>query len=784
MLRPTSVLRLICYAALLNLVVVPVVGAQVVFYIGNDLAGGIHQDGCDFDNFQDGINYIFTHYPNGGSFEFHVRTDYAATRSGAINIPGDAHSRNIIIAGGYDHCPDPLPNPDAVTELDGFSGIGPPVLAISGHTSLTLTQLTIEEGNSSGNGGGIAYNNSGCTDDLPCVLSLRDVQVHDNTADQGGGIFVNGGGTTFLYLLDNTYIVANFSHHDGGGIFMQGNSRLFALHPQTTIFHNTADPANNGRGGGIWLQGNARADIGSPGYDALAVIDYNTAGGGIGVGDAAVVRLFTTVPSSPPRIEHNQGGGVLLASASSQNALCAFGYGINNNFGPAIFADSNTAGVFLLQSDLAPNASNAFLCGPEPASELGAVACPVGKPCNTIDNNDNRGTNGPVILASSYLNAEQVEMRGNKGRFLLHAANAGQPATLTNCLVAGNSTSQQLILSAPLLAIDSCTIADNDIGVVDVLYPIDEVSLQRSIVWQPTNETLRPTIHDHATLVDDIASDAAMLRAGPAFATFDNVQGSDPQFVDVATGNYQLEDSSPAIDYARSVAIAVDLNGQLRPRDLKGTEHPYDVGAFERQGLFPSYEPFDEFESLAQLGWSLDGFGDGSGWSLTSVSPESAPFAAYAPDPPNVSENDLTTPSFHVIANARLTFHHTFQLEAAYDAALLDITIDGKRQGIISAGGHFINGGYNGTLVRGGGDTPNPLGIGRSVWTGSILPSYQEVIVDLPAAANGKDVYLTWRVGSDINQGGAGYWLDDLSLDLARPPPDVIRIDGFDEVGE
>ena len=66
------------------------------------------------------------------------------------------------------------------------------------------------------------------------------------------------------------------------------------------------------------------------------------------------------------------------------------------------------------------------------------------------------------------------------------------------------------------------------------------------------------------------------------------------------------------------------------------------------------------------------------------------------------------------------------------------------------------------------------------VWTDDTgVLTYQDVVVDLPAAANGHRVQLDWRVGADGRGAHAGYWLDSIHVDRNRAPPDLVFADGF-----
>ena len=202
---------------------------------------------------------------------------------------------------------------------------------------------------------------------------------------------------------------------------------------------------------------------------------------------------------------------------------------------------------------------------------------------------------------------------------------------------------------------------------------------------------------------------------------------------------------------------------------------------------FPPVETFDEITAPAlPPGWiSLSALPNnpGPGW-ITVADAFSSPNAAFAADEATITDQRLTTPPFHVFtANGRVTFQHKFDLEynapvaEAYDGVALEIAVDGQAfVDITVAGGSFASGGYNGTTP---GTFGNPLA-GRDVWSG-LSQGYQGVVVNLPAAANDRDIQLRWRMGTDSSFGQGGYWLDDIRVYGATPPtfpPD----ETFDEV--
>src|SRR5450432_825777 len=292
-----------------------------------------------------------------------------------------------------------------------FGGYAPPD---------TIAPLVSLDGSNDGSasdaasGGGMSFDGQG-------ALELTRSTVSFNNAGYGAGINVNGSsGPATLTLDPDTLIILNTASTSGGGIRMQGNSRLYALQPNTLIGYNHAP---NGYGGGMEVLGPARADIGSSGYGGLGVIYDNDAsyGGGIDIltfndGANAIVRLFTTDPNNPVQISGNfashTGGAVylrpLLSGGDALSVLCAYDFRINGNAaqeGAAIYSDadysstggSGAGGAIALNTnpDLGFFVSTQKYCTQtEAPPALGAVACAAGLPCNEFTDNKAEDQNG------------------------------------------------------------------------------------------------------------------------------------------------------------------------------------------------------------------------------------------------------------------------------------------------------------------------------------------------------------------------------------------------------
>jgi uncharacterized repeat protein (TIGR01451 family) len=161
-------------------------------------------------------------------------------------------------------------------------------------------------------------------------------------------------------------------------------------------------------------------------------------------------------------------------------------------------------------------------------------------------------------------------------------------------------------------------------------------------------------------------------------------------------------------------------------------------------------------------GWATTASGAESPFVTAGTSGDSAPNEAFCPDPPAVGLTELTSPVIPLPAGvSQLTFHHSYYLEPTYDGGVLEISINGGAfTDIITAGGSFVSGGYNGPLSTA---YQNPL-MGRQAWTGNTGGSYVDTVINLPVVAAGQPIQLKWRCGSDNSVTETGWHIDSVSI--------------------
>lgn len=165
-------------------------------------------------------------------------------------------------------------------------------------------------------------------------------------------------------------------------------------------------------------------------------------------------------------------------------------------------------------------------------------------------------------------------------------------------------------------------------------------------------------------------------------------------------------------------------------------------------GIFT--QNFDSVTAPAlPAGWATSTSGAQSNWVTSTTSADTAPNAAFSPDPSGVGTNAIDTPSIAINSStAQLTFRQNYSLGASttnssigYDGGVLEIAIGGgSYTDIVAAGGSFVSGGYNTTLS---GSYSNALA-GRQAWSGN-SGGFTTTVVNLPATAAGQNIQLRWR---------------------------------------
>lgn len=288
----------------------------------------------------------------------------------------------------------------AASVIDG--GAAGTVLTVQAGTTVTLTSLTIRNGRTTGNGGGILNDGTLVASNLLVTANVAAT----NAVSSGGGIYSTGS----LTLTDST-VSGNEAQAGGGGIDVLGASATAQIDNVTITNNAVHEGTTDFRGGGGIKVGGGQATI------SRSDIGGNTTqftGGGVAVlGSGATVTISDSwVHGNTSRL----GGGIV----SEQ-------YGHLSISGSTISGNTATGGATAIGGGILAQA-------------------PVSIENSTVAGNtaQSSGTNdtGGGILAQSTVTLDSVTVVGNA------ADNAGgigsysgATTTVTDAILAGNSAS-------------------------------------------------------------------------------------------------------------------------------------------------------------------------------------------------------------------------------------------------------------------------------------------------------------------------------------------------------
>ena len=170
-------------------------------------------------------------------------------------------------------------------------------------------------------------------------------------------------------------------------------------------------------------------------------------------------------------------------------------------------------------------------------------------------------------------------------------------------------------------------------------------------------------------------------------------------------------------------------------------------------------------------GWtSVQTVGTLVSWTTSTITPNSAPNAAFGNEVDTVNAAALVSPPVTISsASAQITFRNRFNLEdsltagVGYDGTVLEYSTNGTTwTDVITGGGTFVSGGYTDTISTA---FMSPIA-GRMAWSGN-SNGYIDTVVNLPAVLNGQSVRFRWLRADDnsaIAAGTPGQWVDNVQV--------------------
>ncbi len=367
---------------------------------------------------------------------------------------------------------------------------------------------------------------------------------------------------------------------------------------------------------------------------------------------------------------------------------------------------------------------------------------------------------GAVVQATSYSRA--TNSNGNYGNLsvlpatytVTASARGYLPQTIQVTVANGQTLVRDFALQpVPVMESAGAELTAESCAINQAAEPGEDVTL--SIALQNTG------VLNAADLTATLLPAAAIVNPGPPQS-----YGSMP-----AGGPPVSRPFTFTISSSVNCGTIVTLNIELRDGGgIVGTvQIPLQTGV-QRVAF---HENFDaETAPALPGGWTTSSSANHQLWRTSSSRDQSDPNSLFSPAPHQMGVNEVISPSFPIVSpTAEITFRNWYELETTflrnrlYDGSVLEIKLgDADWQDIVSAGGVFLSGGYEGAID---GCCQNPLA-GRPGWSGrSGVNQTSEFITTrakLPAIAAGQNVRFRWRVGTDIGGFREGQYIDDLTI--------------------
>ncbi len=364
-----------------------------------------------------------------------------------------------------------------------------------------------------------------------------------------------------------------------------------------------------------------------------------------------------------------------------------------------------------------------------------------------------------TIAAAAY--SRRADQTGNygplnvlPGTYQLLVSAPGYSSQTRTLSISGGPAIENFLLEPVPVAVESGTaIVGESCSVNNAPEPGELITLNVSL----SNEGRR----DATNVVTDILPNAALTDIGP------------PQ----TYGPIPIGGSPVTRPFTFRISLDVDcgsvVNLVLRVRD--GLEELEQITIPLRTGspVTAFSANFDEVAAPAlPAGWTTSTTTNHQLWRTSSTRRQSEPNALFSPAPIQAGVNEVVSPVFQITSpDAQVSFRHWYELETTflrnrlYDGSVLELKIgDGEWSDILTAGGSFIRGGYDGTIDS---CCSNPLA-GRQGWSGrsgvNQVSEFIDTKANLPATAAGNSVRLRWRVGTDIGAFREGQYIDDLII--------------------
>lgn len=577
------------------------------------VGGDADPNWCDYSSLQSAINAA----PQLGITE--IRVAYNKTYSENISID----NIDISLVGGYSSCqsagsPFSAPNSNQALINGGGNGTVVTVTGDTNRNTVLLKNLRLINGSVDGCGGGMSVTNESL------AISLKNVDVRNNSAYCGGGIYT-GGDDIDMLLLDSLVISNNAER--GGGISCgssTGQSSV-VLSGESGVVANIATGVQGG--GGVYLGGchfGLYSGTSTTGAVGIAANRAHGPGGGIAAWKSSIsINGQQYCPASgaclgnntqPASVRSNHtdadpdswfpksGGGI---SANGSTVIINAGYIEYNT------SDGAGGGLAMYFSNLDVKRTGKtcwhnqrcnLFAGNYADGSGGAILAWGNSKIDVSASvfEDNTASSGAVLYAfSSYLQGEAriegsvINNNGNSSSDSILFVGTGSGLEIVHSTIADN------IVSSADLGAGIIKAYELFIEVEEIESKIPPLNLFGSIFDNPGFKTLSHNMYFVDYLVDFtciIAHETVSLllpgivndaenRAGGAY-----ILRADPKFLNRKERQYKLTSNSPAIDYCNTPTYTdvglLDIEFQARGVDDPDHSDNYflsffDIGADE-----------------------------------------------------------------------------------------------------------------------------------------------------------------------------------------------------------
>ncbi len=462
--------------------------------------------------------------------------------------------------------------------------------------TVALHNFVLHNAAGDGTGGGIEISDN-------FKVELHNVAIYDNSADSGGGVRIIGSPIQVSRTALTLYGSQIYNHTEvdnGGGIYCV--DAKVVLRDASVVRDNSADL----NGGGLYSDNCDVQVFGS------ADLSDNTArnGGGIYATNGSSINLNSSDSDINENSATFDGGGIYLNDSS---LLAQKGHVDGNNAargaGVAAFDDAlvtfnditgcTTTRCLTLHGNSAGKSAGNYGGGVYANNSRVAL--------NYASVDNNYAHSGSAV----YIEADNT------------FGNASTLLSLQSVLLARNSVREQSVIDV--------NSSDNEQHTVDILgttFAYNKTEFQQgdlldlrldgNLDLTVTGAVVRgDESEDGISLGGQVLSSVtcSVLPFGWNFSALKNVIGrQDVQFRDVATDDFRVEPTSPAVDICADATGVRGLRDHTRPVDLSSelgnqtiSMGAYDAGAYEFGGLFGlngapcTYGTFAAAEAVSQL---------------------------------------------------------------------------------------------------------------------------------------------------------------------------------------